>query len=52
MTKDKIKIKKRLVEDILQEFEEQNHKIFRDQDVSRKLIEYSIQRFIEESNKV
>jgi hypothetical protein len=51
MDKSQIKIKKRLVEDILQGFENENHTIFRDQDKARDLISYSIQMFILESNK-
>ena len=46
-----IKIKKSLIEKILQDFQEEFHTLFRDQKEARKLIEYSIAKFIIESNK-
>lgn len=46
-----IKIKKRLIEDILQDFQEETHTIFRDQKNARMLIEYAIAKFIIEINK-
>ena len=46
-----IKIKKSLIEKILQDFQNETHTLFRDQQNARKLIEYSIAKFIIESNK-
>lgn len=46
-----IKIKKNLIEKILQDFQEETHRLFRDQKEARMLIEYAIAKFIIESNK-
>lgn len=47
-----IKIKKALINKILQDFQAETHTLFRDQDKARMLIEYAIGKFVVESNKV
>ena len=50
-----IKIKKALIEKILNDFQDETHTLFRDPDKARMLIEYAIGKFVTEgveSNKV
>ena len=46
-----IKIKKQFIEKVMQDFQSETHVIFRDQKRVRQLIEYTIAKFIIESNK-
>lgn len=44
------KIKKRFIEDVLQGFQGEHNVVFRDQKQARMLIEYSVAKFLIESN--
>ena len=46
-----IKIKKALIEKILQDFQDETHTLFRDEYQARMLIEYAIGKFVVEGNK-
>ena len=48
---EQIKIKKSFIEKVLQDFQQETHTLFRDQANARKLIEYSVVKFIIGSNK-
>lgn len=47
-----IKIKKVFIEKVLQDFQEETHTLFRDQTMVRKLIEYTVAKFILASNGI